>query len=100
MLRFLIPTYRVKSVVELTPARLGAWGIDSLLLDADCTLKRYRSEECVPGVNEWLATLREANIGACLLSNGLGERIGRFAKLCGLPFVARALKPLPTGCRQ
>ena len=80
---------------SLLPQRLRGLGLESLLLDADCTLKRYRSQECAPGVAEWLDTLRQAGFGLCLVSNGLGERIGRFAEPLGLPFVAKALKPLP-----
>ena len=70
------------------------------MLDADCTLKEYRSEEPLEGVDEWLATLREAGIGLCLISNGLGPRIERFAKRVELPFFAPAKKPLPFGCRR
>jgi HAD superfamily phosphatase (TIGR01668 family) len=100
MFGILTPHYRIASVLELTPERLGELGLVSLLLDADCTLKRYGSEGCAPGVGEWLDTLRQAGVGLCLVSNGLGRRIGRFAQLCGLPCVAKALKPLPIGCRQ
>ena len=100
MLCLLTPHYRIASVLELTPDRLRGLGLKSLLLDADCTLKRYREEQCAPGVAEWLDTLRREGFGMCLLSNGLGKRIGRFAAAAGLPFVAKALKPLPTGCRR
>jgi len=100
MFGFLTPHYRISSVLELTPERLGGLGLESLLLDADCTLKRYRDEQCAPGVAEWLETLRRAGFGLCLISNGLGARIGRFAESLGLPFVAGALKPLPLGCRR
>jgi HAD superfamily phosphatase (TIGR01668 family) len=100
MFPFLAPHYRIASVLELTPARLRGLGLESLLLDADGTLKRYRSQQCAPGVVEWLDDLRQAGFGLCLVSNGLGERISRFAQPLGLPFVARALKPLPLGCRR
>lgn len=100
MFTFLTPHYRIASVLELTAERLRGLGLESLLLDADCTLKRYRSEECAPGVREWLDTLRQAGFGLCLVSNGFGERIRQFAEPLGLPFVARALKPLPQGCRR
>jgi HAD superfamily phosphatase (TIGR01668 family) len=86
--------------LELDLARLESLGLDALLLDADCTLKEYRSEEPLEGIDEWLATLREANIGLCLISNGLGPRIERFAKRVDLPFFAPAKKPLPFGCRR
>ena len=100
MLGFIAPHYRIASVLELTPERLRGLGLENLLLDADCTLKRYRSEQSAPGVAEWLDTLRQAGFGLCLVSNGLGERIGQFAERVGLPFVARAWKPLPLGCRR
>lgn len=100
MFHFLTPHHRVASVLELTPQRLRDLGLESLLLDADCTLKRYRSAECAPGVAEWLESMRQAGIGLCLVSNGLGERIGRFAAAAGVPFVAKAMKPLPSGCRR
>ena len=100
MFRFLTPHYRIASVLELTPERLHGLRLESLLLDADCTLKRYRDGQCAPGVAEWLDTLRQAGFGLCLVSNGFGERIARFAEPLGLPFVAKALKPLPNGCRR
>jgi uncharacterized protein len=100
MLRLLTPHHHIASVLELTPDRLRSMGLKSLLLDADCTLKRYRCEECAPGVAQWLDGLRQAGFGICLLSNGLGERIGRFAAVAGVPFVANAMKPLPLGCRR
>jgi len=100
MFGFLKPHFRIGSVRELTPERLGQLGLQNLLLDADSTLKRYRSEVCSPGVAEWLDDMRETGFGLCLLSNGLSARIGRFADTVGLPYVARALKPLPGGCRR
>ncbi len=99
MLRILTPHHRIASVLELTPERLRGLGLQSLLLDADGTLKRYTSDECAPGVSEWLGTIKQAGFGLCLVSNGLGERIGRFAEKVGLPFVPKAMKPFPRGCR-
>jgi HAD superfamily phosphatase (TIGR01668 family) len=98
VISLLTPHHRIASVLELTPERLRSLGLKSLLLDADCTLKRYRGEDCAPGVAEWLETLRQAGFGLCLVSNGLGERIGQFAETVGLPYVAKAMKPLPQGC--
>jgi len=100
MLDFLAPNYRIARVQDLTLDRLHTLNVESLLLDADCTLKRYRSEECAPGVLPWLEELRSAGIGLCLVSNGYGPRIERFAASLNLPFVAQAMKPLPIGCRR
>ena len=45
MLRFIAPDLRIADVRELSPDRLRTLGIDSLLLDVDCTLKPYREEQ-------------------------------------------------------
>jgi HAD superfamily phosphatase (TIGR01668 family) len=99
MLRFITPHLRIASVRQLTPSRLGQLGLHSLLLDVDCTLKRYRDTEVSPEVAAWIEQLRTAGIGLCLLSNGMARRIRRLAEKLDLPFVAKAFKPLPFGCR-
>jgi len=98
MLKLFTPDLRLESVAELSPERLRDLGLEALLLDIDCTLTRYRSEEVAPEVRAWLEGLRSAGIGLCLVSNGRGRRVREFAKRLNLPFVAGALKPLPFGC--
>jgi len=98
MLRFIAPHLRVETVLELDVDRLRRLEIDSLLLDVDCTLKRYADRTVSQEVAGWLNDLRAAEIGLCLVSNGLGKRIQEFAHSVGLPFVAKACKPLPGGC--
>ncbi len=95
MLRFIAPHLRVEKVCQLTLERLRELELEALLLDVDCTLKRYGDTEVTPDVAAWLDELRAAGIGLCLVSNGLGERIGRFAGKLDLPYVAKALKPFP-----
>ena len=97
MLHLFTPHLRVDSVWELTPERLRQWGIRALLLDVDCTLTRYRRSEVSPDVAAWIEELRAAGVALCLVSNGMGGRIGRFAERLGLPCVAKAMKPLPWG---
>ena len=98
MLRLFTPDLRVDRVEDLTTSRLADLGLESLLLDADCTLKRYSSGECTPEVMAWVGALRAGGIRLCLVSNGWGRRIGQFAERLGVQFVARAMKPLPFGC--
>jgi HAD superfamily phosphatase (TIGR01668 family) len=90
----------VESVLDLGVDRLRELGLDAVLLDVDSTLKSYRSDAIDAEVAAWLDSLRAAGIGMCLLSNGRGRRIGRFAEGLKLPFVAKACKPLPFGCRR
>jgi uncharacterized protein len=97
MLRIFTPHYRIHSVCELTPERLGLWDLRGLLLDVDCTLTRYHRREPLPEVSVWLEQIRRAGFRLCLISNGLGPRIEQFAERLGLPCVVRALKPLPRG---
>ncbi len=100
MLRLLVPHYRVASVRELTPERLEQWQLRALLLDVDCTLKRYRAQGLSDEVVRWLETMRAAGVGLCLVSNGRARRIAGVAEELGLPYVAQALKPLPFRCRR
>lgn len=91
------PHTKLDAVAELTPDRLKELDINALLVDVDCTLKTYRDEEVSVQVAAWLVALREAGIKVCIVSNGGGRRIERFAKLLELPHIAKALKPLPFG---
>lgn len=100
MLRPFAPHLRLQSVQQLTPELLRRLGINALLLDVDCTLTRYRHEEVSTEVAAWLAEMRGAGIGLCLVSNGRGHRIRRLAERLGVPCVAMALKPFPFGCRR
>jgi HAD superfamily phosphatase (TIGR01668 family) len=97
MLQLFTPHYRVQNVLELTPGRLQGWGLRALLLDVDCTLTRYRRDEPTPEISAWIECLRMEGIRLCLVSNGLGARIQRFADRLVLPFVSRAMKPMPWG---
>ncbi len=99
MLACLTPHLRVDSVLDLGVQRLRDLGIESLLLDADCTLKRYGMTRCAPDVAAWIKGLQEATFRVCLVSNGHGRRIGQLAESLAVPFVANACKPLPLGVK-
>ena len=87
----------VESVSSLTPDFLSDHGIKNLLLDVDCTLKRYSQTELEPFSAAWLEQMRQSGVGLCLVSNGKPGRIGSFAEKHQLPFCALALKPFPFG---
>jgi len=97
---FFLPDLRLASVVELSLEALNGLGVCNLLLDVDSTLTRYRSLEVEKEVLDWLAGLRAAEVGVCIVSNGRRSRIRQVAEQLRLPFVARAMKPLPFGCRK
>jgi HAD superfamily phosphatase (TIGR01668 family) len=99
MFQYFQPNLYIDSVLDLTPKRLLRYAIKSLLLDVDCTLKNYRSQNISQEIAAWIEIMKENGIGLCLLSNGHYERIHHFAERVQLPFVAPAMKPLPFGCR-
>jgi len=93
-----LPQFEVNVVNELTPAVLREMGVRHILLDVDCTLKRYDSDLLEDWVLVWLDSLKVAGVDVCLLSNGKKHRIGKIANQYQLDFEAMALKPLPFGC--
>jgi HAD superfamily phosphatase (TIGR01668 family) len=99
MLSLLRPHLQVNSVLDLQVHHLRALRLDGLLLDIDRTLKAYRAADIGPRICDWLHTLRTAGFQLCLLSNGRITRIEPLARKLRIPFVARAFKPLPYGCR-
>ena len=74
MFRIVTPHLRIESVLELDVPRLRDMGLDSLMLDVDCTLKSYGATDLRPEIFAWLDRLRGAGVGLCLLSNGRGGR--------------------------
>jgi HAD superfamily phosphatase (TIGR01668 family) len=98
LIRLLTPHLCVDTVLDLGVGQLRELGLDTLLLDVDCTLKRYRHQHLDPEIGAWIAGLRAAGFKLCLLSNGGLRRIRRFARQIGVPAVCRACKPLPFGC--
>jgi HAD superfamily phosphatase (TIGR01668 family) len=98
MLRFLRPHLRLASVCDLKVGHLRERRLEGLLLDVDCTLKDHGAAEIGLPVAGWMRGLLQEGIRLCLLSNGRPARVGRLARGLGVPYVARAFKPLPFGC--
>ena len=99
MFNWLQPNLILNSVADITPELLQKYGLQSLLLDVDSTLKRYRATE-IPAENvRWIKSLQAAGIRLCILSNGRKHRIRPIAEQIGIPFIALAMKPSPFGCR-
>ena len=99
MLNWFHPNLILASVADITPELLQRYGIRSLLLDVDSTLKRYRAAEIPPETVRWIESMHEAGISLCILSNGRAHRIRPISEQIQVPFVAPALKPTPFGCR-
>jgi len=92
------PNLILDSIQDITPELLQHHGLRSLLLDVDCTLKRYRAIEIPLESVQWIESLKSVGIAFCILSNGLEHRIRPIAEQIEIPFIAPAMKPFPCGC--
>jgi len=94
------PDFFISAVTEITPQFLQEQRIELLLLDVDCTLKRYDEELPSEEVLTWLNGLKDAGFLIHLISNGRGPRIRKTAELLNLPCLAPAGKPFPHKLRR
>jgi uncharacterized protein len=80
---------------------LRARGIRGVLMDLDNTLAPWRTQVILPEVAQWVGCLREHGLYGCLVTNAAHySRVRPVAERLGIPWVARALKPLPYGFRR
>jgi HAD superfamily phosphatase (TIGR01668 family) len=99
MLALLTPHLQLDSVVNLSPEHLHSINRVGLLLDVDCTLKDHGAPAFPPSTVEWIRLMKSSGLRMCLLSNGKARRIEPLARTLQIPFVAKAFKPFPFGCR-
>jgi HAD superfamily phosphatase (TIGR01668 family) len=100
MLSLVTPDLQIDNVLELTVDRVRSLHLDGLLLDMDCTLKDYHDRHCNAEVLQWIKTLSSSGIQLCIMSNAKLERLLPLVETIGIPFVAKAFKPLPFGCKS
>jgi HAD superfamily phosphatase (TIGR01668 family) len=82
-------------VDRIGPGELRARGHNAILLDIDNTLVPRDTKEPPPEVRAWVASLAEANLPACLLSNNFHATVLAWAREFDLPIVRKAMKPAP-----
>ncbi len=93
------PTLYRRRITDLTSADLRTLGVSGLLLDVDNTLTTHDCPELEPAVTAWLAAMQAAGFHMTVVSNNSPQRVAPFAGRIGLPFQAKAAKPLPGGYR-
>ncbi len=95
-----MPDLMKKRIVQITLEDLRFLEVKGLLLDVDNTLASHGKPEPLDGVEDWIAFMRDAGVPMAIISNNDSQRVMPFAKRIGLPFVAKAMKPLPSGVRR
>lgn len=101
MFESLRPHCILPQLTALDCTELAQLGIRGVLLDVDNTLTRWRSLEIAPEVEAWIQQLQQAGMRACVLSNSAStHRVQTVADRLGLPWITRAVKPLPHNYRR
>ncbi|KRK71867.1 YqeG family HAD IIIA-type phosphatase [Lacticaseibacillus nasuensis] len=94
------PTYAVKAIYGLTPEQLRHHGVRAILTDLDNTLIAWNNPDGTPELRQWLNRMHDAGIIVMVVSNNNADRVSRALAKLDLPFVSRALKPLPVGINR
>ena len=89
------PTWLVQAVYGLTPKHLQQQGIKAVLCDLDNTLIAWNNPDGTKQLHDWLAQMQHAGVIVMVVSNNNHDRVKRALAKLELPFVSRALKPLP-----
>ncbi|MGL5512638.1 MAG: YqeG family HAD IIIA-type phosphatase [Sporomusa sp.] len=100
MLKLLTPCLVVDTLYDIDLDMLKRRGIRGIILDLDNTIIPWNSPDLCPNMRNWLSQLEGHGLKLCLVSNNKEKRVSQIAAQCGAPFIARALKPFPTGFRQ
>ncbi|MHB0936851.1 MAG: YqeG family HAD IIIA-type phosphatase [Armatimonadota bacterium] len=98
MLKRLQPSLVARRLWEVDLDALAAQGIQGVVLDLDNTLTPWRSLDVPAEAQAWLRSAQAAGLRACLVSNAAtARRVQPVADQFGIPWVTRAIKPLPRG---
>ncbi len=92
----LMPKYRFRSLLDITPEDLRKMGAKAVGLDIDNTVAPDGTFRYLEGVREWVDDIIAAGFQITLITNGTLIRVlpvSRF--LGGLPFVHLSRKPSP-----
>lgn len=96
----LMPKYRFRSVLDITPADLQKMGAKAVGLDIDNTLAPDGTMKFIDGAEEWVQSIRAAGFPIMLISNGTILRVRPIAKRFALPYVSLSMKPFANGLRR
>ena len=97
----LMPKYRFKSILDITPEDLEKMGAKAVGLDIDNTVAPDGTFRYLEGVREWVDDIQAAGFPITLISNGTLMRVVPVSKyLGGLPFVHLSRKPSPRSLKK
>ena len=99
MIKWLKPTWMVKSIYSITPAQLEKNNIKAVLTDLDNTLIAWNDPEATEESILWIENMKKNGIPVIILSNNSDKRVKVVAEHLGLDYIPRSLKPSRRGLR-
>lgn len=94
MIDLFLPNEQIKEVYDINPEQLTELGIKGLVVDLDNTLIPWNVSYASPKVRAWFDSIITGNIQVIVFSNNQPDRVATFAYPIGLPYIAKAKKPL------
>ena len=96
-----IPTIYKETVFDVDYIKLYENGIRLILTDLDNTLVSYKDGEVNDKLLKWLEDRKQEGFEIMIISNNSSvTRVKDFAAKLGIPYVARAMKPLKGGFKK
>ena len=96
-----IPTIYKETVFDVDYNKLYESGIRLILTDLDNTLVSYKDGEVNEKLLKWLEDRKNEGFEVMIVSNNSSVlRVKEFAEKLGIPYVARAAKPLKGGFKK
>ena len=99
MLEMLYPSAYLPDVFSIDYPKLQALGYQGVLFDIDNTLVHH-GDDATPEIEHLFAYLHSLGLKTLLFSDNSWQRVERFNRSIGAPFLAEAGKPDPAACRK
>ena len=92
----LIPRYRFRSILDITPDDIRKMGAEGIGVDIDNVIAPDGTFKYIDGIREWADSIRNSGIPVMIISNGNYFRVKAVSKYLGnLPFIHLSRKPSP-----
>lgn len=96
----LLPDLDFDTYKAVTPELIKKLGKTCILCDIDNTLVPYDVPEPTEDVCNWISNMKQSGIDIVLVSNNEKERVERFNRSLGLPYLYKAKKPLASAVKR
>ena len=90
-----LPNKQINTIFDLQPEDLIKLGIKGVIVDLDNTLIPWNKAFATYEVKDWFELFGSSKIEVLIISNNQVDRVTTFAYPLNMPYIGRAMKPLP-----